>query len=74
MVFVETAALSAALTFYSREAQTVVLTVTNNGNAPVYGVTGGAKNSNVNSLGPIILQGDHSGCDFRNMVLTPIVK
>ena len=43
-------------------------------NAPVYGVTGGAKNSNVNSLGPIILQGDHSGCDFRNMVLTPILS
>ena len=35
---------------------------------------GGARNSNVNSLGPIILQGDHSGCDFRNMVLTPILS
>ena len=28
----------------------------------------------MNSLGPIILQGDHSGCDFRNMVLTPILS
>lgn len=37
-VFVETAALSAALTFYSRETTTVVLTVRNDGNAPVYGV------------------------------------
>lgn len=23
--------------------------------------------------GPFILQGDHSGCDFRNMTFTPIV-
>ena len=43
-------------------------------NAPVYGVTGGARNADVDSLGPIVLQGDHSGCDFRNMVLTPIVS
>lgn len=43
-------------------------------NAPVYGITGGAMTSDVNALGPIILQGDHSGCDFRNMVLTPILS
>ena len=28
-------------------------------NAPVYGVTGGARNADVGSLGPIVLQGDH---------------
>lgn len=43
-------------------------------NAPVYGITGGAMTSDVNALGPIVLQGDHSGCDFRNMVLTPILS
>ena len=28
----------------------------------------------VNAPGPLILQGDHSGCDFRNMVFTSILS
>jgi hypothetical protein len=43
-------------------------------NAPVYGVTGGAMTSDVFAKGPVVLQGDHSGCDFRNMVLTPVLS
>ena len=41
---------------------------------PVVGVTGGAMDCNVNAPGPFVLQGDHSGCDFRNMVFTPILS
>lgn len=43
-------------------------------NAPIEGVTGGAITSNEFVPGPIYLQGDHSDADYRNMVLTPIVK
>ena len=55
------------------------VTVTLNGvtiidNQPVLGCTGGAITSNEFVPGPIYLQGDHSDADFRNMVLTPIVK
>ena len=55
------------------------LTVVLNGrtvidNKPVYGVTGGALTSDESAPGPIYLQGDHSDIDYRNMVLTPIVR
>ena len=40
----------------------------------VYGVTGGAMTSDESVPGPIYLQGDHSDIDYRNMVLTPILK
>jgi hypothetical protein len=43
-------------------------------NQPVLGVTGGAITSDEFVPGPIYLQGDHSNVDYRNMVLTPIVK
>ena len=43
-------------------------------NQPVLGCTGGAITSDEFVNGPIYLQGDHSDADFRNMVLTPIVK
>ena len=55
------------------------LTVVLNGktvidNSPVYGVTGGAITSDESVPGPIYLQGDHSDIDYRNMVVTPILK
>ena len=55
------------------------VTVTLNGikiidNQPVLGVTGGAITSDEFVPGPIYLQGDHSDADFRNMILTPIIK
>ena len=43
-------------------------------NQPVYGPTGGAMKSDVNTPGPIYLQGDHGKVEYRNLILTPIVK
>jgi len=43
-------------------------------NRPVEGVTGGAMTADEFVPGPIYFQGDHSDADFRNMVLTPVVK
>ena len=43
-------------------------------NEPVFGCTGGAITSDEFVPGPMYLQGDHSDADFRNMILTPIVK
>ena len=43
-------------------------------NKPVEGVTGGAMTADEFVPGPLYLQGDHSDADFRNMVLTPVVK
>jgi hypothetical protein len=43
-------------------------------NQPVYGPTGGAMKSDVFTPGPLYLQGDHGKVEYRNIVLTPIVK
>ena len=43
-------------------------------NQPVYGPTGGAMISDVFAPGPIYLQGDHGTVQYRNIVLTPIIK
>ena len=43
-------------------------------NKPIFGPTGGAMKSDVNTPGPIYLQGDHGKVFYRNLVLTPIVK
>jgi len=44
-------------------------------NQPLYGPTGGAISSDVFAPGPIMLQGGERGkVNFRNIVLTPIVK
>ena len=43
-------------------------------NQPVYGPTGGAIISDVFAPGPIYLQGDHGTVQYRNIVLTPVVK
>lgn len=43
-------------------------------NQPIAGPTGGAIISDVNSAGPIFLQGDHGNVSYRNIVLTPIIK
>lgn len=55
------------------------LTVVLNGqtiidNQPVLGCTGGALTSDEFKPGPILLQGDHTDVDYRNMVLRPVVK
>lgn len=43
-------------------------------NQPVLGCTGGALTSDEFKPGPIFLQGDHTDVNYRNMVLTPVVK
>jgi len=43
-------------------------------NQPIFGPTGGAMKSDVNTPGPLYLQGDHGKVEYRNIVLTPIVK
>lgn len=43
-------------------------------NEPVLGCTGGALWSDEFKPGPIYLQGDHTGINYRNIVLTPVVK
>jgi hypothetical protein len=43
-------------------------------NQPVPGPTGGALWPEVNRPGPLYLQGDHTGVDYRNLVIKPVVK
>jgi hypothetical protein len=43
-------------------------------NQPLLGCTGGALWSDQFRPGPIYLQGDHTGANYRNMVLKPVVK
>jgi len=43
-------------------------------NQPIRGCTGGALWSDVTRPGPVYLQGDHSGVNYRNMVLRPVMK
>ena len=43
-------------------------------NQSVLGITGGALTADESKPGPIYLQGDHTGVDYRNVVLRPIAK
>jgi hypothetical protein len=43
-------------------------------NQPLLGCTGGALWSDESRPGPLYLQGDHTGVNYRNMVLKPVVK
>jgi hypothetical protein len=43
-------------------------------NQPIAGCTGGALWSDVTRPGPIYLQGDHTGIEYRNIVLKPALK
>jgi hypothetical protein len=62
------------ITFVDRHV-TVVLNGTKIiDNQPVPGCTGGALWSNVTRPGPIYLQGDHTGIEYRNIVLKPVGK
>jgi hypothetical protein len=62
------------ITFVDRHV-TVVLNGTKIiDNQPVPGCTGGALWSDVTRPGPIYLQGDHTGIEYRNIVLKPLLK
>ncbi|HWJ23900.1 MAG TPA: DUF1080 domain-containing protein, partial [Gemmatimonadaceae bacterium] len=41
------------------------------GDAVIPGVTGGALDSDEGAPGPILLQGDHTAVEYRNIRLTP---
>ena len=41
-------------------------------NQEIPGITGGALNSKEGEPGPIYLQGDHTGVEFRKLIITPI--
>jgi hypothetical protein len=43
-------------------------------NQPVHGCTGGALFSDVTQPGPIYLQGDHTGIEYRKLTLRPVQK
>jgi hypothetical protein len=43
-------------------------------NQPLLGCTGGALWSDESRPGPIYLQGDHTGVEYRNIVLRPVVQ
>jgi len=43
-------------------------------NQPLLGCTGGALWSDVTRPGPIYLQGDHTGVEYRNIVIKPVMK
>ncbi len=42
-------------------------------NREIPGITGGALNSNEGEPGPIYLQGDHGGLQFRHIEITPAI-
>jgi hypothetical protein len=59
---------------YVRRHATVVLNGTKIiDNQPIPGPTGGALWPEVDRPGPIYLQGDHTGIEYRNIVLRPVV-
>mgnify|MGYP003297224399 CR=1 FL=1 len=62
------------VTLYRRHVTIVLNGKTIIDNQPVEGVTGGAIDANEFVAGPMYLQGDHSDADFKNMILTPIIK
>jgi len=43
-------------------------------NQPIEGCTGGALWSDVTRPGPFYLQGDHTGVEYRNIMLRPVIK
>ena len=43
-------------------------------NQPVLGCTGGALWSDVTRPGPIYLQGDHTGIEYRSLMLRPVIR
>jgi hypothetical protein len=44
------------------------------GNQEIPGITGGALDSDEGAPGPILLQGDHTAIDYRNIVITPAAQ
>jgi len=62
------------ITFVDRHVTVILNGIRIIDNQPVAGCTGGALWSDVARPGPIYLQGDHTGIEYRNLVLRPVVK
>ncbi len=62
------------ITLVNRHVTVVLNGQTIHDNVPLQGCTGGALWSDELRPGPIYLQGDHTDVDYRDIVLTPIVK
>jgi hypothetical protein len=62
------------ITFVDRHATVILNGKKTIDNQPVAGCTGGALWSDVTRLGPIYLQGDHTGIEYRNIILRPAAK
>ncbi len=62
------------ITYVKRHATVVLNGVKIIDNQPVLGPTGGALWPEVDRPGPIMLQGDHTGIEYRNLVLRPVVN
>ena len=59
------------ITFVKRHVTVILNGKTIIDNQPVEGCTGGALSSDVSRPGPIYLQGDHTGVEYRSLVLRP---
>jgi hypothetical protein len=62
------------VTYVQRHATVVLNGVKIIDNQPVLGPTGGALWPEVDRPGPIYLQGDHTGIEYRNLYLRPVVN
>ncbi len=62
------------ITFVKRHATVVLNGTMIIDNQPVLGPTGGALWPDVERPGPIYLQGDHTGIEYRNISLRPVVN
>ena len=62
------------ITYVDRHATVVLNGTTIIDNQPVLGPTGGALWPEMDRPGPIFLQGDHTGIEYRNLVLRPALK
>jgi hypothetical protein len=62
------------ITLVKRHATVVLNGVKIIDNQPILGPTGGALWPEVDRPGPIYLQGDHTGIEYRNIVLRPVVE
>jgi len=62
------------ITYVQRHATVVLNGVKIIDNQPIAGPTGGALWPEVDRPGPIYLQGDHTGIEYRNLVLRPVVN
>jgi Domain of Unknown Function (DUF1080) len=61
------------ITFVNRHVTVIHNSVRVIDNQPVTGPTGGALDSDVTRAGPLMLQGDHTSVEYRNIVLCPVM-